>query len=89
MTDIEKLARDICWADFHTPPQGGKVKYWAKVAPGARASYIQTAKEFVWLANRLGKDRVASVYHRVSETSSQGNDNGDRAQFECSTQGHS
>src|SRR6478609_9706863 len=68
MTDLEKLARDICWAGFHYPPKGGKVKYWAKITPGARASYIETAKEFAWIANRLGKERIASVFSRVPPT---------------------
>lgn len=87
MTDIEKLARDICWAGFHIPPKGGKVKYWARITPGARESYIRTAKEFIWLANRLGKERVASVYHRVSEAS-QGNEHGNRSEFATAIEGH-
>lgn len=88
MTELEKLARDICWSGFHYPPKGGKVKYWAKIAPSARESYINTAKEFVWLANRLGRDRVASVYHRVSETTSQGNTNGNRRELAAATEGN-
>lgn len=83
MTDLEKLAREICWAGFHYPPKGGKIKYWARIAPSARASYIETAKEFVWIANRLGKEKiVSSVFRRVpaaSQTENAANEREHRA----------
>lgn len=53
MTDVERLARDICWAGFNFPPKGGKIKYWARIAPKARESYIKTAEEFMWIVSRI------------------------------------
>jgi len=68
MTDLEKLARDICWAGFYCPPKVGKNKYWVGITPAARASYIIEAKEFVLIVNKLGQQRIQSVFHRVIET---------------------
>ena len=73
MTDLEKLARDICWSGFHYPPKGGKVKYWARITPAARESYISTAKKFVWIAQRLGPARVNHIVsNRVPVTPTEG-----------------
>ena len=58
MTDLEKLARDICWAGFHYPPKGSKARYWKLISPRARESYVNTAKEFVWIAQKLGPEKV-------------------------------
>jgi hypothetical protein len=57
MTDIEELARDICWAAFNTPPKGGKIRYWRRIAPGARSSYIKTAEEMIFHCKMLSKLR--------------------------------
>jgi hypothetical protein len=58
MTDLEKLAREICWAGFNYPPKGGKVQYWKLITPAARESYVNTAKEFIWITQRLGPEKV-------------------------------
>jgi hypothetical protein len=65
MTDLEKLAREICWAGFHFPPKGGKIKYWARIAPSARESYVKTAKEFVWIVQRLGPEKFKNFVVRT------------------------
>ena len=72
MTDLEKLAREICWAGFHYPPKGGKIKYWARITPSARESYINTAKEFVWIMQRLGPEKLKQFSNRVPVTPTEG-----------------
>lgn len=56
LTEIEKLARDICWAGFSdaTKREDTKAKYWKTIAPAARADYMQEAKYFAFLARKLG-----------------------------------
>ena len=55
MSPIEKLARDICWAEFVGKPPGGRTKaaYWKNIHPDARAVYIQNARYWVAIAKKM------------------------------------
>lgn len=63
--DIERLARDICWAGFSNATQKAhpdtKVSYWKRIAEDTRRDYIREAERFVWLLKRLGKKRIAAL----------------------------
>ena len=56
---LERLARDICWAGFHNPKKVGrtKVQYWRTIAPDARADYRKLAREIMFYVKKLGANR--------------------------------
>ena len=59
MTEIEKLARDICWATFfRKPKEDTKASYWRKITPAARAYYITEARRLVFIVKKLKPLRV-------------------------------
>lgn len=54
MDAIEKLARDICWAEFPSRPKGEtKASYWRKIHPDAKTGYIVDAKWLVFIVGKL------------------------------------
>lgn len=61
LTEIEKLARDICWAGFSDAirREDTKARYWKTIAAEARADYVREAKYVARLVRKLGLDRVA------------------------------
>lgn len=58
--EIDRLARDICWAGFHRPAAAGctKVKYWERVTDRAKAGYRLEAQRLLYIVKRLGLKRV-------------------------------
>lgn len=60
MSPIEKLARDICWAEWAGKPQTTltKAKYWRSIHPDARAAHIQNAKYWVAIAKKMKPIRL-------------------------------
>lgn len=62
MTDIERLARDICWAEFPRRPQDTtKASYWRGVHPTKQADYIRDAEWLVFITKKLKPLRVLSL----------------------------
>ena len=54
MNQYEKLARDICWAEFpRKPKEHTKASYWAQVHPDRKAEYIEDAKWLVFIVKQL------------------------------------
>lgn len=54
MSEYEKLARDICWAEFPRKPKDTtKSAYWAGVHPDRKAEYIEDAKWLVYIVKQL------------------------------------
>lgn len=59
MSEIEKLARDICWAEFPVTPKGiTKAAYWKGVHPDAKAAYIEDAKWLIFITKKLKPARI-------------------------------
>jgi hypothetical protein len=59
MSPIEKLARDICWAEFaKKPAEYTKASYWKCLPPGGRAEYQVEAARFVWIVKRFKPLRI-------------------------------
>ena len=66
LSATEKLARDICWGGFISPPPHGgcrtKAAYWSqKVHPDAKKRYLEHAAELIWWTRRLGAERLAAA----------------------------
>lgn len=62
MDDLEKLARDLCWAGFSTPRgTGTKAAYWKGVSPEAKTRYLDDARIIRWAVRKLGIKRLAAV----------------------------
>lgn len=55
MTEMEKLARLICWLEFAAPNKTGttEARYWLAIAAETREEFIKEAHRFVWLFNRI------------------------------------
>lgn len=60
---IEKLARDICWAEFADPSIVGKTKaaYWSAMSQEARDIYLREAKHFAYLLPRMDVDVLNEI----------------------------
>lgn len=61
MTEVEKLARDICWAEFPVRPkrtEWTKAPYWRGVHPDKKAEYIRDAEWLVFIAKQLKPLRI-------------------------------
>jgi hypothetical protein len=62
---MEKLARDICWAEFVVPTVSAvgcsKSAYWQKVAPDKKASYMRSAEYLVHILKKLPRKTVAKL----------------------------
>lgn len=71
MSPIEKLARDICWAEFSGKPSTPKTKaqYWRDIHPDARADHIQNARYWVAIAKTMKPIRL---FARVVECTMEG-----------------
>lgn len=56
---LERLARDLCWAGFHHPKRVGctKTQYWDRIAADARADYRKLAREIMFYVKKLGANR--------------------------------
>lgn len=54
MDIIEKIAREICWAEFATKPKGvTKAAYWGDISPKARTELMREARRFVWAFHKI------------------------------------
>lgn len=65
MTNLEKLAREICWAGFTTPMgRKGKTKagYWRGLSQEKQTEYKREAEHFIWLLRSLPVEMCASDY---------------------------
>lgn len=59
LSKIEKLARDICWAEWpRTPTYTTKAAYWTRVLPDKKAEYIRDAEWLVFICQKLKPLRV-------------------------------
>jgi hypothetical protein len=59
MTPIEKLARDICWAEWpSTPKHTTKPAYWKAVHPDKKAEYVRDAEWLGFIVKALKPLRV-------------------------------
>lgn len=59
---IERLAADICWAEFpRRPTYTTKRAYWAGVHPDKKAEYIEDARWLVFMACRLKPHRITAL----------------------------
>lgn len=59
MTELEKLARDICWAEFIVKPaMHTKATYWHQVQPHRRLEYIRDAEWLVFIVKKLKPLRI-------------------------------
>lgn len=60
MSPIEKLARDICWAEFARKPENmTKARYWRdRVHPDVRAERIAEAERVVWIVKKFGTGAI-------------------------------
>ena len=56
---LERLARDLCWSEFHNPKIVGvtKLQYWKQITPDARADYRRLAREIMFYVKKLGAHR--------------------------------
>lgn len=62
MGEIERLARDICWAEFSTKPKDTtKAVYWQSIHPEAREEYRQDAEWVVYIAKKLKPLRILAL----------------------------
>jgi hypothetical protein len=61
LSDIEKIARDICWCEFTTPQgRAGKTKasYWRGISERTRQELIREAERLVWVIRVLPIDTL-------------------------------
>lgn len=59
---IDRLAADICWAEFpRRPKDTTKRAYWAGVHPDRKAEYIADARWLVFMSCRLSQGRVMGL----------------------------
>lgn len=72
LSKIEKLARDICWAEFATKrTEPTKAAYWRCVHPDQKAEYISKAEWLVFICQKLKPLRIlAMVDYPASSTRS-------------------
>lgn len=62
LTDIEKLARDICWAEFPKKPAAyTKASYWKCLPARGRAEYAVEAARVVWIVKALKPIRILAM----------------------------
>lgn len=76
LTPVERLARDICWADdgqdavyiARVDTLGDaasgvitKAQYWANLPDQARDVYTDEAERFTWLVRKLGAPTIAKI----------------------------
>jgi hypothetical protein len=61
LTETEKLARDICWAEFTRRPDKTKAVYWYALAPNAKADYIGDAEWLEWIVPRLKRLKLLAL----------------------------
>jgi len=65
MTNLEKMARRICWLGFTTPAgRKGKTeaRYWKSLSETKRREYQREAEHFMWLYKNLPVEMCASDY---------------------------
>jgi hypothetical protein len=58
--EIDRLARDICWAGFLRPKTVGctKIQYWQRVTDRAKGEYRLEARQLLSTVRRLGLKRL-------------------------------
>lgn len=61
MSELEKLARDLCWAGFVTKPSTTKAAYWKSMPDRSRHTYIADALRLIWQIRKLGPDRIIAI----------------------------
>lgn len=63
LTPIERLARDIAWAEWIDPvnPSRTKFTYWASLLDEDRTDYVKEAERFVFLTRLLGAPTLAKI----------------------------
>ena len=62
LTPVERLARDICWADEGPHAVYTKAQYWMlHLLDRERAVYIEEAERFTWLVRKLGAPALAKI----------------------------
>lgn len=63
LSSVERLARDICWAEFADPRHAGcsKAAYWLDVHPNRKAEYIEDAEWFTMIVRKLGAPTIAKI----------------------------
>lgn len=63
ISKIEKLARDICWAEWvgDYRPECGKAAYWNGLHPDVKTGYIVDAKWFQFICRKLKPLRILQM----------------------------
>lgn len=63
LSPIERLARDIAWAEWIDPgnPSRTKFTYWVSLPPDDRFAYVKEATRFTWLIHLLGAPTIAKI----------------------------
>lgn len=65
MDHIERLAREICWAEFTVPAKKlgtTKTKYWLGVHPDKKAEYARQAKWLLWASKHPRIEKFLADY---------------------------
>lgn len=64
LSEIERLAREICWAEFSPEGRkqsGSKIEYWARVSPLKKAAYKRDARFLTCIVTRLPRRVIAQM----------------------------
>lgn len=64
LSPIEKLARDICWAEWvsnYRPPGTTKATYWERMNPAAQDTYVRDAEWLLFVVKKLKPNRILSL----------------------------
>jgi hypothetical protein len=66
LTDLERLARDICWMGFSRKGRREKTKasYWDSLPEFTKKNYRDHASEFIWYINKFSDARIAKLRRR-------------------------
>ncbi len=57
MDIVEKIAREICWREFSTPPKyTTKAAYWRSVSIETRDELMKEARRFIWVYHNIPVD---------------------------------
>jgi hypothetical protein len=66
LTPVERLARDILWAECGKQAGHTKATFWASMTASIRAERMTDAFRFVFLVRKLGAPTLAKI---LAETS--------------------
>jgi hypothetical protein len=75
LSNIEKIARDICWAEFtHPLSRKGKTKasHWNDISDRARQEFIREAERLIWVIRVLPIDTLNLAHGWTRPTTHKG-----------------